>query len=261
MLRQLVNYNNIPIDTLVPEIDQRDWLAETIFPPQTEYLPKNFNMKSKLMPIRNQGYQGSCVAFAASCMKEYQESQDIKLNINFSPQWLYNHRTNDSSGMYVREVMKILKNVGSVSEIDFRYGQDKKRGSWPTQLESAAKNYKIKSYALVSTIEGLKKALYTNGPCLITVPVYNRTQRMWIPSQNGEKITGWHCMAVTGYDENGFIIRNSWGVFWGNEGYCHMSYSDWGLHSQCFTSVDDKSYLIHVTNQVTIKKIHKCIFI
>ena len=36
-----------------------------------------------------------------------------------------------------------------------------------------------------------------------------------------EKLLGGHAVAVVGYDDNyGFLVRNSWGVDWGVEGYC-----------------------------------------
>ena len=48
-------------------------------------------------------------------------------------------------------------------------------------------------------------------------------------------------MTVIGYTKEGFIIRNSWGVFWGDKGYCIYPYSDWGAHYEIWTTIDDKS--------------------
>ena len=72
----------------------------------------------------------------------------------------------------------------------------------------------------------LKSSLIENGACLIAFPVYNYSDQMWIQNDN-EKMTGGHAMTVVGYDdkEEHFIIRNSWGVEWGDKGYFYMPYS------------------------------------
>ena len=42
----------------------------------------------------------------------------------------------------------------------------------------------------------------------------------------GESVLGGHCVVAVGYDDTQrtFIIRNSWGTGWGEQGYCHMPY-------------------------------------
>ena len=42
----------------------------------------------------------------------------------------------------------------------------------------------------------------------------------------GETVLGGHCVVAVGYDDSQrhFIIRNSWGTGWGQQGYCFMPY-------------------------------------
>jgi hypothetical protein len=51
-------------------------------------------------------------------------------------------------------------------------------------------------------------------------------------------------MTVVGYDKKGFILRNSWGLYWKKKGYCHFPYKDWGCQYEVWTIVKPESYLI-----------------
>ena len=74
--------------------------------------PDKLDYRECLLPVRNQGSQGSCYAQSACCMKEWQEKQDYGLDEYLSPQFFYNNRpnlydnnTNNDYGMYGRDVM------------------------------------------------------------------------------------------------------------------------------------------------------------
>lgn len=221
--------------------DDRDWMAESIYQEEI-ILPKTLDYRPDLMPIRNQGLQGSCAAQSAACIKEWQENKDINFQQAMSPQFIYNNRKNqDSEGMYARDVMKILSKKGCCSESIYPYGKIESPQKIDNVIFEKAKNFVIKSYAKINTIQGLKKALFINGPCYIAFPVYNYGIRMWKPI-NKEKRNGGHAMTVVGYNNEGFIIRNSWGEYWGNNGYCIYSYQDWGSHWEVWTTIDEKSY-------------------
>ena len=43
---------------------------------------------------------------------------------------------------------------------------------------------------------------------------------------------------LVGYNEDGFIVRNSWGHNWGNQGYSIYEYNDWGSHWEIWTTID-----------------------
>jgi C1A family cysteine protease len=218
-------------------VDERDYVAETIYSSEGD-LPAELDLRSQLQPVRNQGSQGTCAAQTAACMKEWQELRDVRFKEHMSPQFIYNIRFNqDSSGMYSRDVMKILHKIGSVRESAYPYNT-----SEPVTegLKSRAAWYRIEGYAAVNTVEGLKKALVKNGPCYIAIPTYNYGMRMWKPRQ-GDTALGGHAMTVVGYNKQGFLIRNSWGANWGDGGYTVFPYEDWGLHWEFWTTIDADS--------------------
>jgi len=228
-----------PILNLEPSpIDERDWIAESIFPPISDSFPSKLDLRDDMQPVRSQGNQGTCAAQTASAMKEWQEHQDVNLNEYLSPQFVYDNRCNpDSSGMYARDVMKILNKVGICKETTYPYG---KSMNITDEISKEALKFLIKSYAQINTIDGLKTALVKSGPCFIAVPVYNYGPRMWKPEQ-GEKHLGGHAMTIVGWTKEGFIIRNSWGKYWGDDGYTIFPYCDWGLQWEVWTTIDANS--------------------
>lgn len=235
-ITQMTMYNIVPSPR-----DDRDWNSEAIFDTSSK-LPKVFDMRKKLNPPKNQGYQGTCAAHVAACMKEWQERKDVGFRGEMSAQFVYNNRQNQlTTGMYGRDVMNILRNIGCCTEETYPYETIENSTEISKAVYDEAANYKIKSYARVNTIESLKRALIVNGPCYISFPVYNYSNYMW-RQHKGEKKLGGHAMTVVGYDKKGFLIRNSWGIFWDMDGYCHYPYSDWGCHYEIWTTIDDASY-------------------
>jgi len=220
--------------------DKRDLIVEGIHNPQFDF-PNTLDYRPELPPAWDQGREGACSAFAAAGMKQWQELKDYGLSHELSKYFVYNLRSNKpSSGMYPRNTMGILQ----------RYGIPKKKSfnkKWmnineiPKPVLDEALNNKIAGYAKVSTIDGLKKSLYKNGPCYGAFPVYKTDGEFWKPSFGYVKIIGGHAICIVGYNEKGFIIRNSWGTRWGDEGHIIYPYSDWGSHMEIWTTIDDDS--------------------
>ena len=212
-------------------IDDRDLLSKNIYNLKLK-VPKKLDLRKDMNKIRNQGDTPLCGAFSGASIKEWQEKQDLGFSGYFSPDYIYNKRANkNESGMYARDIMKILHNHGTLPDISFQNSD---------MDDIMAANFKIKGYAQVETIEECKKALYMNGPCLISFPMYNKDSvRMWDPKEGDEK--SGHAMVIVGYNETGFIIRNSFGEKWGDNGYCEYPYSEWGSHWEVWTCFDEKS--------------------
>lgn len=226
-------YGSFELNLEKSPVDTRDYIAEAIYGDGD--LPSEYTTVDSLMPVRDQGSQGTCAAQTAACMKEWQERKDIDYQDYMSPQFVYNNRANqDGSGMYTRDVMKILNKQGICPEQLYPYGTFDAIGE---DIYTEAKKHVIKAYASVQTIEGLKKAIYSDGPCLIAVPVYNYGMRMWKPEPDQSKIGG-HAMTVVGWTTEGFIIRNSWSDRWGDKGYTIFPWEDWGLQWETWTTVD-----------------------
>lgn len=240
---------NFALNARQPTPDDRDYVYENIR--TASYSTNNMcDYRDQLMPVRNQGAQGTCYAQTAACVKEWQEKNTMTNDSYFSPQFIYNNRdywnndkqdgedANEDYGMQGRDVMKILKHCGVCKETVYPYGTIEQACDIDPAIIESAKENNIKGYAKVNTLDGLKKSLMDNGPCLIAFPVYNYTAQLWIKGEE-DAFLGGHAMTVVGYDTNNFIIRNSWGDEWGDKGYAYYKFDDWGAHWECWTTIDD----------------------
>lgn len=232
--------------------DARDYIYKGPKHKKRFILPDTLDYKKILPSIRNQQSQGTCAAQTGACIKEYHERMNIGYKGHMSPQFIYNHRVNyPSEGMYGRDVMQILKNIGVCRESTFVYGTMTLSNQIPSDAIEEAKNNKIQHYAAIEfipeygnkNIEIVKTALLENGPCWISFPCYSSEQDFW-NKKNGQEFRGGHAVTIVGYNEKGFIIRNSWGNIWGDgTGHCIYSYEDFSKfkHWEIWTAVDDLS--------------------
>lgn len=242
------NSDNIILNATQSPTDNRDWLIGNKL---NIAVPTFLDYRYLLQPIRNQGSQGTCYAQSAACAKEWQENIDYGFNNYLSPQFFYNHRpnnyddnNNNDDGMFGRDVMKLLCDIGICTENEYPYGKIQHKNNIDSKISESALKHKIKSYARIDSIDTLKLSLFKNGPCLIAFPIYNYSDQMWKKNNDNDEIIGGHAMTVVGYNDDSFIIRNSWGKYWGDKGYCYYKFSDWNSHWEIWTIVDDKTIII-----------------
>jgi C1A family cysteine protease len=244
-------------------IDEKDFLLSTIYPSKTK-LPDEYDLRNQMPPIRDQGIQGTCSAQTAAAMKEWQEKVDVGFKGYMSPQFIYNLREEyGAEGMTPRDTMKILNQIGIVPEKHYPYGklENLNLETLNPELLDEASKYKIAGYARVDLIDGLKKALFANGPCYIAFPVYNPEKReFWKPEFTGQQAIGGHAVCVVGYLKDCFIIRNSWSSEWGDRGYTYFKFDDWGTQWECWTTIDANSSSEILDQKVAATKCAKTFF-
>ena len=103
-------------------------------------------------------------------------------------------------------------------------------------VSSKAGVLKINEYAMIKNGGALKLALVMNGPCFGALPVYNSRDEFW-KSGPGDCFCGYHAISIVGYNEEGFIIRNSWGTSFGDKGYSVLKYEDYSKLIEVWTIV------------------------
>ena len=204
-------------------------------------LPKSVDLRKQMPPVINQGSRGTCVSCCASYIKGYQEKKDCKYNGTFSVNYVYYYRKNNPTyGMYLDDAMNILQTKGCCTDETFPYTNYEPK-KVPKNADKEASNYKVKYFVEIASIQGVKKFLHSNGPCMISFPVYNGTSSFW-KKRKGEKIQGGHAVTIVGYDDNNkrFILQNSWGTSWGNKGFTYFPYDEFNYKYNIFGCIDLK---------------------
>ena len=189
--------------------------------------PDVLDLRNNIGPIRDQGSIGSCVSFASSAMKEWQERVEGTFNGYLSPAFIYVNRINHPrEGMFLSNACDILANKGTCIESSYSYNKFASNptpnyvtpDNIPLNAINEANKYRTSNSVLIQTINDLKTALYLHGPCIMGTNVYYPYYKhMWVPTNPTDPYENWgggHSMAIVGYNNNGFIIRNSWSELW-----------------------------------------------
>ena len=189
--------------------------------PKNLKIPNEYSYVNNLPIIENQGNTNMCVVYALSAHLDWNYNIDHGINnkssIKIDKHKLYDIRENklEDSGMTFKEALDFLKKKGITS----------KNGL-----------IKIDKYLKVNSFLALKYALIMNGPCVAGLYVRNPDANdFW---NGGSTIYGGHAVAIVGYNEKGFIIRNSWGTSYGEGGYFILKYEDFNKIIECWTIVD-----------------------
>lgn len=209
--------------------DKRDYKSYICNAKQTE-LPKQY--KIEMPNVKDQGIVNSCVAH---CLSTFMEETYKLDKIEFSTGFIYGYRPfgySQEEGMYPRQALKTLLKVGDVPKINFDHNKEmpeikKLVDKNLTELTSIANKYKIDSYSRIYTENEIKKCIYNDIAVPISIPVYNDldynniTFKIKMPSGN---IEGYHAVIIYGYNEDGWLIQNSWGKGWADKGKAILPY-------------------------------------
>ena len=216
---------------LAPKKDLRDYKVKSMTPigvveAQLEHLPK----------IKNQGSVNSCAAHAASSILEWFNQKETGEYRELSTDFIYGMQGvklgRMKSGMYLRDVCKIIKDYGDCTADTIGTNTE-----MPQCAENLAKLLtdsvlkegaicKVKSYAKCDTDEDIKYAILNYGGVLGSVKWYNKHQiKNGVIKFDTTTGNGYHAVMVYGFCEEGWLCINSWGTLWGKKGKFILPYS------------------------------------
>lgn len=172
---------------------------------------------------------GNCVAHSCSYVCEsVMNKRDSLPDRHFATGFVYGYRPAgyyQGQGMYPREALKTLQEVGNVPKQVFSYNVEvpqaiemvnKRMG----ELRSIAVNFRIKTYFKLETEENIKDCLMKFGPVSAMFPVYKCLEAPVdgkVEYDGGVVFRGYHQMTIYGWSGRYWKILNSWGGVWGGD--------------------------------------------
>lgn len=227
-------------------------------------LPAAVDLRPWCTPIEDQGGLGSCTANAAAGIVEYFENRAFKRYIDASRLFIYKNTRNlmgvtGDTGAWLRNTMGALALCGVADERYWPYtdaapafDQDP-----PAFVYSVGSNYEALKYfchdplgqavALPAVVASVKKYLAAGIPSMFGFWGFPDSMQSDVPGAFAPQPANWdpntiawgHAILAVGYDDNlkitntvspaqtakgAFLIRNSWGTVFGNQGYGWIPY-------------------------------------
>ena len=214
-------------------------LNET-YEPKTDNLPEEVDLRKMFTPIKNQGSLGSCSAFAMVSIYEYILKKNEKCDTDLSELFAYHNarvRANKSvdaeDGSSLYDIVMGMGEQGICLEKYHPYTVDRNAAEPSLEAKTDAETRKVtKALNVERKIDHIKAAVAEGYPVAISLCIYDsfatNTGFVSYPSDAELKgDAGYHAMVVCGYSdkEKVFVVRNSWGEDFGDNGYCYIPYS------------------------------------
>jgi C1A family cysteine protease len=233
-------------------------------------LPVECDLRKWCSPIENQDLLGSCTAHAGIGLVEYFERKASGKHIDGSRLFLYKVTRNllhfeTDTGAFLRTTMGALTMFGVPPEEYWPYDILNYDIEPPAFCYSFARNFQSIKYVRLDKTNIpknellllIKDCLSHEFPVMFGFTVYSSIIKskddgiISFPTTREDYAIGGHAVMAVGYDDTitmmdnsdpptplfkgAFLIRNSWGIEWGNKGYGWLPYeyllrgitSDW----------------------------------
>lgn len=211
-------------------------------------LPEKYDLRVDFPPphyrseVYSQGRLGSCTANAIAAAIQFARERQ-SFTPDFVPSRLfiyYNERymegtIHSDSGAKIRDGIQSINSVGVCPEEDWPYDISKFADTPADSCYQEAYEYRAIRYERLHLyLNEMKGCLASGYPFIFGFVVYEsfeteevrRTGMMPMPKFYERRLGG-HAVMAVGYDDEQqrFIIRNSWGESWGDNGYFYMPYA------------------------------------
>ncbi len=205
-------------------------------------LPTSVDLRKACPPVYDQGQLGSCTANGIGAALQFERHKQ-HLTPDFIPSRLFiyynerviEHTVQSDAGAQIRDGIRSVSKSGFCPESMWPYDVSKFADLPPKSCYSEALTDRAVAYQrLVQNVNQMKGCLASGYPFVFGFTVYESFESAAVAKtgvvpmpQPSEQVLGGHCVLAVGYDDQQqrFLIRNSWGTAWAEQGYCTMPYA------------------------------------
>ncbi len=231
-----------PLSQLCGLVEPPNWRATARFEtvtPRDGPLPTRFDWRqfNGVTPIRDQGGCGSCWAFATAGPLEGNIRLYTGYAADLSEQWLVSCNREGwgcSGGWWAHDYHQwktdTCGGTGAVQEVAFRYMAQDLPCNCPYPHDYTFSSWAFVDGWSIPSVESLKQAILDYGPVSVAVCVDGAFQGYSQGIFNACSATSInHAVVLVGWQDDAdggyWIMRNSWGMGWGEQGYMRIRYN------------------------------------
>ena len=215
-------------------------LEETYVPHKVDV--NSVDLREFFMPVGQQGSVGACATFAMIGIFEYMLKR-AGVETQLSPAFVfYNcaHRDGDGhlldNGCSHYDVITAMEQKGVCTESVYPYDIETILSATPTDeaFDDAKKRKVLKAMNVELSHQAITSALTDGFPVAMILRVFdsfadNKNGFVYSPTEQelAEAEKSLHSMVICGFSEEDkvYIVRNSWGKAFGDNGYCYIPFS------------------------------------
>jgi C1A family cysteine protease len=238
------------------QADRKNTKDAAFSPGRSAEMPEQVDLRPYMSGVENQRDTNSCAANATAGAYEYLMKRLLGSTEDVSRLFIYyNARdldgsTHEDEGTYISSCVKVSKLQGLCSEKTwpFEAGQILDRPAEDAYEE--AKGFQINPIPrrVEVDLQSMKNCLAEGFPFIFGLQLFGSFQKAGpdglvpMPDLENETHDGGHAMLCVGYSDADevFIVRNSWGIEWGEDGYCYIPYAymtDGEMNTDCWTLI------------------------
>ena len=235
-MSNIYDFNNQICGVVKSPYDIRDYKIVAV-----SDLPEEYSTAK--VHVKNQRSESTCVAHALSSVIEYHYKKLTKMSRSFSTEFIYGYRESSyyiGDGMVIRDALKTIQKYGDPYQSDCIGNNNVEVAMTRVDadvetLKEFAKPHKISAYVRLNTIDEMKTAIMNHGPIVVSMTWhggYKLVNNVYTYDNNNAY--GRHCVMIYGWNKDGWLVQNSWGMSFGENGRFIVPYSfkfneAWGI--------------------------------
>jgi Papain family cysteine protease len=247
-MSEVTNTNRI-LNVIPSKDTQNDWSMNTAVEAgmlsAPAALPASVDLRQDWWKIGDQGATGSCVGWGTAegvLRLHFTNAGRVKKTETLSPRyvWMAAKETDEfvsrpttfieADGTSLKSALDIARKFGVVKDAVLPFKTGKLYQGDTNTFYAIASQLKIASYFnFQKNFNQWRTWLSANGPILAALRVDATWGNANAANPNLDvfqpaTVRGGHCISIVGYKADGrFIVRNSWGTGWGDQGFAFAS--------------------------------------